>query len=141
MHCNIKISRLLVYDKSESLIWLCVYPFIAAEAEDKPIVEAYDHKTDDEFKGHKLNKVQEHKEAQGAQENEADNVAAEPPMAPTPAAHVNGNSGLHPIQNAASMADVYFLGKIGGYRMWCDDEQVLCQLQIWKDTFCSHECP
>ena len=36
-----------------------------------------------------------------------------PARHPTPAAHASGgnpDNGLHPVQNAASMADVYFLG-------------------------------
>ncbi len=90
------------------------------ERDEKPILTAYNHqKGEGEGQGHSAQHV-EHKPQHGYKERlekvhtvATENIPVELPTQPTPAAHVHGDDNLHPFQNAASMADVYFLGKIG----------------------------
>jgi hypothetical protein len=85
----------------------------------KPIVEAYDHEEaapsnddddDDQHEGHRLQKVHEYNK----QDKSDENIAVEPPTQPTPAARAHNEDSLHPIQDAATMADVYFLAVVAG---------------------------
>ena len=100
----------------------CINPPLCyvSSAGDKPILESYNYEGGDKSDLHKGHKEGHHRGSNNKVKVEvipdgSNNIV--PPIHPTPASRSNNdveedrNNRLHPMQTAASMADVYFLGE------------------------------